>query len=91
MRGGGGVHDQLDKGGSGSCIPKTVEEWQGGKDGRAESRTKKLKLHDPVKAIQELNKMDGVYQEQNTVINNITMDKIENDAVEKPFREVIDG
>jgi phage terminase small subunit len=57
----------------------SVENFQGGKDGRAESTTKKIKLHNPIAAIQELNKMDGSYKvEQSnnqTIINIIVPDK----------------
>lgn len=40
----------------------SIEAWRGGKDERASSRTSKVKLINPITAIAELNKMDGVYQ-----------------------------
>jgi len=38
------------------------EDWQGGKDKGAQSRTKRLKLRDPVAAITEQNRMEKVYE-----------------------------
>ena len=40
----------------------TVTEWEGGKGGRAKSRTIRVKLYNPVESIAELNKMDKVYR-----------------------------
>jgi phage terminase small subunit len=48
----------------------TVEDWQGGKRGRATSRTKRIKLYNPVPAIDLLNKMENEY-EVGAVINDI--------------------
>jgi len=51
----------LKSGESAALQEVTVTEWKGGKDERAESRATKVKLHDPVKSIAELNKMGGDY------------------------------
>ena len=39
----------------------SIDEWKGGKDQRAEARTSKIKLINPITAIAELNKMGGDY------------------------------
>lgn len=38
-----------------------VTEFTGGKEGRARERSTRVKLHNPMAAIAELNKMDGAY------------------------------
>jgi len=59
----------------------SIEEWRGGKDQRVQSRTSKVKLINPIQAIAELNKMDGVYQaippglQDNRVVNIFVVDK----------------
>ena len=40
----------------------SIESWRGGKDKRAESRTSKIKLINPIQAIAELNKMEHIYE-----------------------------
>lgn len=45
----------------GALAEVVVEDWRGGKEGRAYSQHKKVKLHPPIQAIQELNKMGGDY------------------------------
>ena len=54
--------------------------------------TKAVKLLNPISAIQELNKMDGVYDTK-TVINNININavQIEDAQAGGKFREVIDA
>lgn len=52
---------------SGALQEVTVTDWHGGK---AESRNTKVKLHNPITAIAELNKMDGVYSETPTLVND---------------------
>jgi len=39
-----------------------IEDWKGGKDERASSQTKRIKLRDPVGAMAEHNKMERVYE-----------------------------
>lgn len=50
-----------------------VTEFTGGKDQRARERSTKVKLHDPVRSIAELNKMDHIYEERvpagTTIVN----------------------
>lgn len=49
-----------------------VEDWRGSKVGRAESRTKRVKIHSKVQAIDLLNKMDKLYSDgyqDNRVVN----------------------
>ena len=53
---------------------KTVV-FTGGKDGRASEKTTTIKLHSPITAIAELNKMEHVYTEGTTV--NVDNRKIE--------------
>jgi len=64
---------------NGALAEVVVTEWQGGKDERASSRNTRVKLHDPVKGIAELNKMEGEYPAQ----------KIDLDFG-KPFKELLD-
>jgi nitrogen regulatory protein PII len=40
---------------------KTTD-WQGGRDGRASSKTTTIRLRDPIAAIAELNKMQHIYE-----------------------------
>lgn len=46
---------------SGALAEVMIEEWRGGEDERASSRTKRIKLYNPIQAIAELNKMEGEY------------------------------
>lgn len=58
------------KGGNPGAIQEyIVEEFEGGPDGRAKSRRIKLKLHNPVQAIMEHNKMEGAYKPTQTEEN----------------------
>lgn len=67
----------------------SIEAWRGGKEGRAESRTTKVKLINPIQAIAELNKMDGVYQvvppsfQDNRVINIIVRSERAKELIER--------
>lgn len=45
----------------------TISTFAGGKDQRARSKATKVKLHDPVQSIKELNKMAGHYPPVNTL------------------------
>ena len=45
----------------------TVTEFVGGPDGRAKDRSTKVKLHDPVKSMAELSKLDGAYPPSNVL------------------------
>jgi len=45
-----------------AIVELAVEDWKGGQDEQViSSRTKRIKLHNPIHAIGELNKMDGAY------------------------------
>ncbi len=46
---------------SGALQELAVHKWHGGKEGRASSESKKVKLHSPMTAIDLLNKMGGDY------------------------------
>ena len=45
----------------------TVTEFVGGPEGRAKDRSTKVKLHDPVKSMAELSKLDGAYPPSNVL------------------------
>ena len=47
---------------SGALAEVVIEDWKGGKEERASSQTKRVKLRDPVSAIQEHNKMEHIYE-----------------------------
>lgn len=56
----GGV--EVDREKAGNIAELKRSEWRGGKDGRAEEKTTTVKLHNPLTAIAELNKMEGTYE-----------------------------
>ena len=63
----------------------TITNWRGGKDDRSESQTKKVKLHSPMIAIQEHNKMDGAYKPQGiNLTGNVTITVVEDGNDEQP-------
>ena len=66
-----------------------VKDWRGRKDGRVQSRTKKVKIHPKIQAIQELNKMEGIYTEGPQV--NIDNRKVEITVVSERARELTEG
>lgn len=45
----------------------TVTEFVGGPEGRAKDRSTKVRLHDPVKSMAELSKLDGAYPAANVL------------------------
>jgi len=56
------------KGGHSAAIQEvTVTEFVGGPEGRAKDRSTKVKLHDPVKSMAELSKLDGAYPAANVL------------------------
>ena len=66
-----------------------VEEWRGDKDGPAQSRTKRLKIHSKIQSIDLLNKMDKIYVEGTQV--NIDNRKIEITVVSERSKELTEG
>ena len=51
-----------------------IVEFTGGKDGRAKEKSTTIKLHSPIQAIAELNKMERIYEAVGTmVIDNRTL------------------
>ena len=70
-------------------IEKDMQLYGGGKGGRASSRTKAVKLHSKLQAIQELNKMDGIYTEGPQV--HIDNRKIEISVVSERAKELTEG
>ncbi len=50
--------------------------FTGGKDGRASEKTTTIKLHNPIQAIAELNKMDHVYETSQAIQDNRTINFI---------------
>ena len=51
-----------------------IVEFAGGKDGRAKEKSTTIKLHSPIQAIAELNKMERIYEAVGTmVIDNRTL------------------
>lgn len=81
----------------GALSELVIEDWQGGKDQRAISRTKKVKLRDPISAIAELNKMDKVYDSggsnynDNRTINIIVSSDKAKELTEGVSKRFIEG
>ena len=62
-----------------------ITDFTGGKDGRAKEKTTTIKLHNPIQAIAELNKMERIYEAvgsmiiQNQILTiNVTSEKSRN-------------
>lgn len=58
----------LDNDNNSAISEYVVEEWKGSED--IQTRSRKIKLHNPIHAIQELNRMEMVGTPAGTVINN---------------------
>jgi len=82
---------EIDLSGGNTCVIAEiiVKDWRGGKGGRPSSRTKAVKLHSKLQAIQELNKMDGIYTEGPQV--HIDNRKIEISVVSERAKELTEG
>jgi len=63
-----------------------VKNFKGGKGGRAHETS--IELHNPVSAIQELNKMDGVYSEQVTNYSDVKVLVVRES---KPIDQLVSG
>jgi len=79
----------LSGGNTGALAEIQVEDWRGGRDGESQSRTKRVKVHPKIQAIQELNMMDGVYTEGPQV--HIDNRKIEITVVSERAKELTEG
>lgn len=80
--------------GGGAIAELTIEDWKGGKDGRASSQIKRIKLLNPIQAIEELNKMDGVYDARPEApkyyIGQVNINANGHDP-STPFMRLVDG
>lgn len=74
---------------TGAIAEVIVKDWRGGKGGAPQSRTKAVKLHSKLQAIQELNKMEGIYTEGPQV--HIDNRKIEISVVSERGKELTEG
>lgn len=64
----------------------------GGKDGRASETTTTIKLRDPISAIQELNKMDHIYDEKPQFNDNRTFNIIvQGDEAREKVNQLLAG
>jgi phage terminase small subunit len=70
-----------------------VVEFKGGKEGRATEKTTTIKLHSPITAIAELNKMEQIYTEGTTVnVDNRQLNVIvEDNKTKELLGEVVQG
>lgn len=58
---------ELEGGNSEAIAELSIEDWRGVKDEHVSSRTKKVKLHSPIQAIDLLNKMEKIYSDGATI------------------------
>lgn len=70
-----------------------VTEFTGGKEGRAREKTTTIKLHSPIQAIAELNKMERIYSEGTTVnIDNRRLEiTVSSDKPMELLKEIEEG
>ncbi len=70
-----------------------VEDWHSNKgDDKLLSRTKKVKLHNPITAIAELNKMDHIYDEKPQYQDNRTYNiLVQGDEARDRFSKLLTG
>lgn len=80
---------KLDVANRGAIAELTIEDWQSAYAGTAQSRTKRIKLHSPIQAIAELNKMEHIYEtgaiinQDNRQINIIVRNKETADMIDQ--------
>lgn len=70
-----------------------ITDFTGGKDGRAKEKTTTIKLHNPIQAIAELNKMERIYEAVGTmVIDNRTLTiNVMSDKAKELTERLIEG
>lgn len=70
-----------------------VTEFTGGKEGRAREKSTTIKLHNPIQAINELNKMERIYTEGAVVnIDNRRLEiTVGNEETKKLLEEIEEG